>query len=354
MARSKSIYISDVHLGDDARYADPQVFRRARFDPDTDGARLENFLNSYVLRNQDQVKELVLLGDIFDTWVCPFDAVPPTYDSIFNSEKNKPIMDALRNIAQTGIKVYFLNGNHDFDLGKEEIEAAIPGVTYRDRYHIDPDLETYAEHGHHYTLFNRPDYDIDGNLPIAGLPIGYFITRFSEHMGRKIKKYVRGWKDLFSYLDDFQDFLSGKDNMFVSILEGLAERCGADGVIMAPPLENITLDEIKRAYEPLGEKYNLFEAGVLSASERDLESYGDRICKEQGHKVAIFGHTHEAKIDKDSFLTDDRIYVNSGCWCGKQAHFVSIEKKQAAHVANVQVYKYEHSGNTVLVGEETI
>ena len=42
-------------------------------------------------------------------------------------------------------------------------------------------------------------------------------------------------------------------------------------------------------------------------------------------KVVVFGHTHTAKIDKDSLFVKDRVYVNSGNWCGKEAHCVVVE-----------------------------
>jgi len=41
--------------------------------------------------------------------------------------------------------------------------------------------------------------------------------------------------------------------------------------------------------------------------------------------VVVFGHTHAAKIDKDSLFVKDRVYVNSGNWCGKEAHCVVVE-----------------------------
>ena len=81
----KRIIISDIHLGDDARYSDPEPERRARFIPSEHRERLLNFLNKQVIAQKENVKDLVLLGDVFDTWVCPFDALPPTYDSIFSS-----------------------------------------------------------------------------------------------------------------------------------------------------------------------------------------------------------------------------------------------------------------------------
>jgi UDP-2,3-diacylglucosamine pyrophosphatase LpxH len=345
--RTKRIFISDIHFGDDARYADPVPARRPRLEPESEGLRLKNFLDTQVLERQGEILDLVLLGDVFDTWVCPWDAVPPTYDSIFESKKNASIIGTLREIAQTDINLYYVNGNHDYDLGKADIESKIRGLQHRDHY-VDEALGLYAEHGHRYTLFNK-SYDHIAD----GLPLGYFITRFSEHMGKGLKKYVRGWKDLAAYVDDFYDFVRGTDNLFVTILEGLAEKARADKVVMSPT-KKLSLDEIKEAYVPLGDEIPPFAAGAQLASERDLERHGDRISREKGYKVVVFGHTHEAKIDRDSYSTGDRIYVNSGSWCGKEAHCVLVEEDQALNSIRIRLLKINKEGQSLTVGTEMI
>jgi hypothetical protein len=63
----------------------------------------------------------------------------------------------------------------------------------------------------------------------------------------------------------------------------------------------------------------------MLANESDLEKFGDRLSRQHGHKVVVFGHTHVGKIDKDSLFVKDRVYANSGCWCGKEAHCVVVE-----------------------------
>jgi UDP-2,3-diacylglucosamine pyrophosphatase LpxH len=68
-----------------------------------------------------------------------------------------------------------------------------------------------------------------------------------------------------------------------------------------------------------------FKVGRKLANEADLEKFGDRLSEQHGHKVVVFGHTHAAKIDKDSLFVKDRVYVNSGNWCGKEAHCVVVE-----------------------------
>jgi UDP-2,3-diacylglucosamine pyrophosphatase LpxH len=311
----KSIFISDIHLGDDDRYFDPITDRRARFSPAKHRKRLLNFLDKQILSAKNDVRDLVLLGDVFDTWVCPFDAVPPTYESIFESRENKPILDSLRAIANSKVNLYYVNGNHDYDLSEIQLQEAIPGIITKVRCYEDSDLYLYAEHGHLYTLFNQ-GYPTVAN----GLPIGYYITRLAEHLGG----YVRGFKDLIGYIDDAIDLAAGRDNIFEAIIEGLAERAHADQIILSER-EIISVDQVKSLYKNLEYHDQPFKVGKMLTNENDLEKFGDKLSEQHGHKVVVFGHTHVGKIDKDSLFTQERVYVNSGCWCGKEAYCVAVE-----------------------------
>jgi len=312
----KRIIISDIHLGDDARYRDPEPNRRARFFPSKHRDRLLNFLDKQIHAAKNNVKDLVLLGDVFDIWVCPFDDIPPTYDSIFASQENKTILDSLRQIAASDINLYYVHGNHDYDLTAAQLQAAIPGImTIPEDGYLDAELGLYAEHGHRFTLFNQ-SYPSVAN----GLPIGYPITRLSEHLGG----YVRGFKDLIGYLDDAFDLVTGRDSIFEAIIEGLAERADAQQIIMSGQ-ETISVDQVKSLYKNMVFHDQPFKVGRMLASEGDLEKFGDRLSEQHGHKVVVFGHTHNAKIDKDSLFVKDRVYVNSGSWCGKEAHCVVVE-----------------------------
>jgi len=311
----KRIFISDIHLGDDARYSDPIPGRRARFSPSEHRDRLLNFLNKQILTGKDDVKDLVLLGDVFDTWVCPFDAVPPTYASIFESKENKPILESLREVANTNTNLYYLNGNHDYDLSEDQLQEAIPGIITNPLSYEDKALGLYAEHGHRFTLFNQGYADVNN-----GLPIGYYITRLAEHLGG----YVRGFKDLIGYLDDAIDLVAGRANIFEAIIEGLAERANAEQVILSEQ-ETVSVDQIKFLYNNLEYHDQPFKVGKMLANESDLENNGDHLSVQHGYKVVVFGHTHVGKIDKDSLFVKDRAYVNSGNWCGKEAYCVVAE-----------------------------
>jgi hypothetical protein len=39
------------------------------------------------------------------------------------------------------------------------------------------------------------------------------------------------------------------------------------------------------------------------------------------------GHTHDSDFDKDTpIFGSERIYANSGYWCGETSHFVLVDK----------------------------
>jgi len=311
----KRIFISDIHLGDDVRYRDPVPERRARFFPSEHRDRLLNFLDKQIIAEKNNVKDLVLLGDVFDTWVCPFDELPPTYDTIFASQENKPILDSFRRIAASNINLYYVHGNHDYDLTEAQLQTEIPGIITKTEGYEDEELSLFAEHGHRFTLFNMSYPEV-----ADGLPIGYPITRLAEHLGG----YVRGFKDLIGYMDEVFDLVTGDTNIFEAIIEGLAERADAEQIIMSGQ-ETISVDKVKSLYKNLPYHDQPLKVVRKLASEGDLEKFGDRLSEQQGYKVVVLGHTHTAKIDKDSLFVKDRVYVNSGNWCGKEAHCVVVE-----------------------------
>ena len=331
MAGSKRIFISDIHLSSAERYNHPEKSKRARFSPADHQPRLVNFLNKTILAKAAEIKDLVLVGDIFDNWVCPPDEAPPTFEDIFQS--NPEVMDALKAIAESNINLYYLPGNHDYGLKKSFIQSEVPGVIFQKTYD-DVELKLHAEHGNQYVLFNR-SYSKIAN----GCPIGYFITRLSEHLGG----YVNRFYDLVSYIDDVLELAGGKSNIFASIIEGLAERAGVNEIVMDAKGKRISIEAVKTMYEPLAAKYSFFTAGKKMAEEGELESFGDRLSEKKGYKVVIFGHTHKARIDKDSFLVADRIYANSGCWSQKKAHCVIADQDKNGKVA-VQLCTVDDGG----------
>lgn len=105
-------FISDLHLG--ARYiADPRAHE----------ARVTAFLESIA----DDATELYLLGDILDYWFEYREVVPRGHVRFFG---------ALARLADRGVKITWLTGNHDiwlFDYLSKEIGLEVVDTPYMER-----------------------------------------------------------------------------------------------------------------------------------------------------------------------------------------------------------------------------
>lgn len=87
--RSLSYFVSDVHLGLNVN------------DPADREARFVRFLKSIP---KERTRALYLLGDIWDFWYEYRDVVPKGYVRVFS---------ALTDLMDSGVEVFFFQGNHD-------------------------------------------------------------------------------------------------------------------------------------------------------------------------------------------------------------------------------------------------
>ena len=92
MSHDSAIFLSDAHLG----ISIPGAEQR------------EQALVAFIKEIHGQVDHLFLLGDIFDFWIEYRHAVRPDYFHV---------LFALRNLRDSGVKLHYLPGNHDFALG---------------------------------------------------------------------------------------------------------------------------------------------------------------------------------------------------------------------------------------------
>ena len=81
------IFLSDAHL-------------KGRDDKNQE--KVVQFLEGIIKEHPDMV---FLLGDIFDYWVNPGGLIDPVY---------VPLMDVLRRLSESNVKMYYHIGNHDF------------------------------------------------------------------------------------------------------------------------------------------------------------------------------------------------------------------------------------------------
>ncbi len=113
--QQKTIVISDVHMSNGASYS---WFQEAN------SKKLTRLL--FTLANDSTVRELVLLGDLFDLWLYPVNEVPCTAEQIIKA--NDPVFDAIREFLKRDINVCYMNGNHDMGVTQDDLDLLADGA----------------------------------------------------------------------------------------------------------------------------------------------------------------------------------------------------------------------------------
>ncbi len=340
MAKTKRFFLSDIHLSSQELYDLPG--KPAWYDPAEHGPRLLGFIDKHVLAKPERVKDVVLLGDVFNTWVCPVNVSPPTYEEIMAA--NQPVLEKFREIVQAGVNLFLIQGNHDYDLPSGLFEAEVPDSKAIRFYRSG---RIHAEHGHAQDIYNAPDYVSD---PAFGRPIGYPISRCVTTGGGT----GHGILDLPAYLDDILEAAVTSQNIFSTIIEAVAERAnlGPDDTIEMPGGRLVTITELMERYARLAEVYSASDLLRDLYDRRYLHARADRLCKQLDVDIIVFGHTHNAVLDKDFFLVSDRIYANTGSWCKPNAYCVEIDKSNNPSVpVKVRLHKVGADGE--ITGTET-
>jgi len=218
------VFISDVHLGAGRFSQESQNKDKYPFDWDwLSEGETEIFLNflTYLESGYDQeIEEIILLGDIFDNWIFPHDLVPPTMEELLTSQKNKKVVAQMNRLAQK-CKVCYVPGNHDMHATRDVIEDFFPDFVYCPKRYSSGRL--IGEHGHRYAMFNAPARYSNN---IMGLPLGYFISRVEATRKALTNKEARTYR---TYVDDFIEVL-GKQTLPQSVLEAVIEETGLNVV----------------------------------------------------------------------------------------------------------------------------
>ena len=337
MASTKRVFVSDIHMSagrsvSAGRYAYDWL--------DATKARaFAAFLKD--LRARDDVREVVVLGDLFDLWVCPVDEVPITIREIVRAKKNAVVVREFNALAEAKPVVY-LPGNHDMQVTKADLAEYFPRVIFGGAGVFDSVFRSgrlRAEHGSAHAMFNAPDPYNGGG---ARLPLGYYISRVAATKANRTGHEVRFTT---KYLDDLLETL-GPQTLPASVFEAVLEDAGLDkrtGILMGSlPTVSITAQQVMDRYAKLYEQWQTHRGPGLAfkailAELGYLDDVADRLCKKGGTNVVIFGHSHEAEIDKDSWFVDDRVYANCGTWCGATGGtFVETEKVDGLQFVRVR------------------
>ena len=364
--RTKRYFISDIHLTDEASHKQPRGRHAYAWITGDRIKLLGKFLDD--LLKDSTTRDVVILGDLFDNWLCPASGKPSVLEDIVNAKTNEPVIKALRAFEKSDVNLFYVYGNHDMTMDKNELLGSIKGMKIigdgRQAGVFRPGLLA-AEHGHKYGLFNAPDTKHVGSY----LPSGYAITRMVAENSAKTGKSTGSFDDMISAVKDALEHI--EEPLVEQVLEGLARVYGFDNPdFIMPQGDKKSLDDMVKLhgddYKVWGKDTNGVKA--LTAVLDDMGSWGgnlgqaveDVYFNNEGAKIVVFGHTHVPALrtfPENPYLIDDSgnrsdpeceaIYANSGSWVDscKKATWVETEKDPVAKKHWVRLRWYDEKGN---------
>jgi UDP-2,3-diacylglucosamine pyrophosphatase LpxH len=394
--RNLIVVISDMHLGADLAYAETNV----------NLSHLVKFLE--LIRSGNNVKELVIAGDLFDEWFVP--ANINTYKGKDQTDfvqriaaTNKAVFDLFNEIIQDRkITVIYVPGNHDLNVTAENVAAVLPGINQaRDNMQ---GLGTYTpvslpqlaiEHGHRYNFFCAPDPISNKDIaPGSIMPSGYFFTRIAAlHVVQSCKTagdtiqavtpnmaggvsqtaayiYWNVWKSLMLSLPVENKFT---DKVIVTNINGFTSTYSISDLM---PYQltaggNIDFNLFKGSQDSWNERQLINKVPINIPVNEAISKAADNIETDNQAKVqyfmnpnsnkrvVVFGHTHEAKIvTSENYKGEKSIYANSGTWIDRSQHpttmnFIVITPQNSISTSQtfVKLYNFQNEVITQMASD---
>ncbi len=312
---------------------------------DTNKKKLKCFLNK--LAKDENVNELIILGDFIDLWLYPLETIPLNTGKIF--EKNLDVVKAFQSCVRNIPNVYYMPGNHDMGIKEADLSQLKSGdksvrILTQEEYSKMYDNMRHLEHGHMVDMFNAPDESDD---TIGGYPLGYFITRIVTSANPKnqfevyekliieIRKFLSSNESSGTEIHSAIDF----GHLFIStIITALELFTGVSDKTLIR-FEDSEIDkkysvgDIKNHYSNLYNIWlkkwpdNLLNTMLTGFIQYGLNWYSDILLnKPKPPTVLVMGHTHYAI---------DAPYDNDGSWCNsgplydKSPHYVEVIGNEA-------------------------
>lgn len=340
--RDAILCISDIHMGEARGIAQNYCWF-------SENQKALTVLLDDVIAGK-QVREVLILGDLFDEWTIPYRNLPfDTTSGIRNSVDyfrsvaaapvNKPVIDRLRAIAYDGnMKLVYIPGNHDMLLDRQTLEEIIPGVIWQadskglGRY--SPLPEMVMEHGHRYDFFCCPQPLIN---PGQILPPGFFVSRL-DAQGLKDRiaatliakkdaaaglEFLLAWTLAYEYVvvQYKMTVYPDSSNILMTGIDGYPGPCSFNGI---RDMYNASIEEKWPATQTMnGTPVPIPVAMALLNSMSDLfltavYEYMSPLAPVK-YKVVVFGHTHDPVLKVYSNGTEPAgIYANSGSWINQE------------------------------------
>jgi hypothetical protein len=373
--RTRRIFISDIHLGDAKSMSGAHPYGWFKNNIPV----LAEFLDDQL--NAADVKEVVILGDLFDTWVLPVTYHPLTsFANICSNQANKLVIDKLKALAATpNVKLAYVPGNHDMGMNaggiltiKKFMKTTFPGIRFFCNSTAPWGIYTVgtlaAEHGNHYCLFNAPDI---WTAKDTFLPLGYFISRIVAYKVLQTGTSQNYYDILVQFLKEFNKYPNFVRSMFNAIVKDAGLNPGdsidVNGVPGYPAA--ITVDKVGKRFSNLIQYWTNTSANIniAAAIQGDLENlssaaslaYFDHFGSNTN--IVIFGHTHIPILDPRDLNPqadtanhpDDEpwsyIYANCGTWIdGSKDGCTYVETEEDANARRHYVRLKSYPSKTVI------
>lgn len=350
--RTMIVVISDIHLGADLTYSETN----------NNLSHLVKFLE--LVRTGENVKELVIAGDMFDEWFVPANINTyqgkDQYDFVQRiAAANKGVFDALNRIIQEEkITVTYVPGNHDIAITAENVAAVLPGINQaRDDVqglgtYTPADFPQLAiEHGHRYNYFCAPDPI--SNIDIAPgsiMPPGYFYTRIAAlHVvqncttagdtnptvtpnlsgGESQSAAYIYWKVWNTSVLRYPVNNKFTDKIIVTNINGFTDTYSISDIMpyQQTPGGYIDCYLYKGAQDNWNRRQLLNKVAINIPVTEAIAKAGDSTQTDNQAKVqyfmnpnsnkriVVFGHTHIAKIISSlNYKGQKSVYANTGTW----------------------------------------
>lgn len=358
---TKRIFISDIHMGDE-RSAEPSKGEPYVWLREDRAEQLSHFFDTL----DPTVKQVVILGDLFDEWLVLPDTEPirpADLNQILEARQNRSLVESMRNLAASPeADLIYVPGNHDQLTSKDLLSQAFPGIIFKGTapglglFHED---DIAAEHGNRYCLLNAPDFT---TVKGSSLPLGYYLTRVLSQYTSNTGKLER----LTDILPRMIPNLIETQNLIQSIFESYydtAEMSDSSPILMNG-LDNIpgslTVKEVSERYSQVLREWDrnhpeikAFTAFMSEAGQLELAA-NEHYFETGRAGIVIFGHTHKAMLsnslidlnpfDDEEHEPQDHIYANTGTWInGSPCTFVETEITDNRHYVRLKEFRQNRS-----------
>lgn len=268
-----------------------------------------------------QAATLILLGDIFDEWLCGFAMTPAEVEKVrkrFECDA-AAVISALRECEAAGVKIVYVLGNHDLLI--EETLPDLKRWVVGEKYLGLPNA--IFMHGHQFDAFNStrfiPSTEETG---FGKYPLGYYIARATR---RSASPSTGGKYSYVTHALQHLDSLGGvvidmilSSNPHAPLIQAIFSFLG-----VGPKTEVTVAKGIVTTIEKVTEAYaSTFKAAtsamgpyheMLEAAAGNLEGMVERFCS--AYRLVVVGHIHSAGHKLIERSTGSRtLYCSTGSW----------------------------------------